>query len=76
MIRNKVKQLQTCEVYDSIISTELGGRKDYSCPYEFLWVVEHIEKEPSGLSKQDIELLSDIGIPLTNLKGGREVAYD
>ena len=36
-------------------------------------LVEYIEKQPCGLSKQDIELLSDIGFPFNSLKS--ELVY-
>ena len=68
MFKDKFKELQTCKEYEGIISTELDGNESYSCPYEFLWVVDHIEKQSFGWSKEDINLLSDIGLPLTRLK--------
>ena len=67
MYNNKVKDLQRCKGNESKKSTALGDKISFSYPYEFLWVIEHIEKEPRSLSKQDIKLLSDIGIPQTSL---------
>ena len=57
MYNNKVKDLQISK----------DNEKHRSCPYEFLWVVDFIEKPTNGLSKEDINLLSNIGIPLTSL---------
>ena len=68
MFKDTVKELPTCKHCESLLHPDFDGETiTFSCPYECQWVGEYIEKQPCELSRQDIEFLSNIGIPFNSI---------